>query len=276
MIIDSRGISVAGTTSPLLYGGTLTSSDSFLTFYFLGSPQVPGSYLSIDSVITDSYHQVGVKIINQGSGAIFLEGDQSNTFTGNVEISGTYSGLVLNKSNGATAVRSNVFVRNNALFRFANNDQLLKTSNVTLATSGRLQVLAHFGGNITNTFKNLIVEGNGIIHFNHKEGNSTHSKYYIYIDDLIINEGGHLEIHDWHDGQDFLLVRKNSQCLADALKKMSFVGYDPNNIHLEDFDTEYWSISATPEPTIYGAILGAAGIGLWCWHKRRRGTYRIH
>jgi len=132
MIIDSRGISVAGTTSPHLYGGTLTSSDSFLTFYFLGSPQVPGSYTSIASVITDSTHKVGLRILNQGNGAVFLEGDQSNTFTGNVEVSGYADGVVLNKSKGATAVKSDIVASNGALVRFAESNQLLKTSNVTL------------------------------------------------------------------------------------------------------------------------------------------------
>jgi len=51
---------------------------------------------------------------------------------------------------------------------------------------------------------------------------------------------------------------------------MEFAGYDRNNIHLEEFDAEYWSISATPEPATYGAILGAIGIGLVVWQKRKR------
>jgi len=88
MLIDAGGIGVAGTTAPHLYGGTITSSESFLTFYFLGSPHVAGSYPSIDAVITDSTHKIGLRILNQGNGAVFLTGDQSNTFTGNVEASG--------------------------------------------------------------------------------------------------------------------------------------------------------------------------------------------
>jgi len=143
-----------------------------------------------------------------------------------------------------------------------------------LRNGGVLQTLAPPSvDNITNTFRELIIENSGVVHFNHSEYNSQNSKYHIYVDDLVINEGGHLKIRDWQDERDFLLVRKNSQNLADALTKMEFVGYDPANIHLRDFNSDYWQISATPEPTTYGAILAAAGLGLWTWRRRRNRTH---
>jgi len=95
------------------------------------------------------------------------------------------------------------------------------------------------------------------------------SKYYIKLDDLIVAEGAHLTVVGWEEGRDFLLVRKSSQHLADALRKMEFNGYDRNNIHLEDYDSEYWSIEAAPEPAVCGAALGAAGLGLWRWRRRK-------
>jgi len=64
-------------------------------------------------------------------------------------------------------------------------------------------------------------------------------------------------------------VKKTSAHLTDALKGTAFNSYDPNNVHLEDFNSEYWSISATPEPATYGALLGTVGLGLWTWRKRR-------
>jgi len=122
---------------------------------------------------------------------------------------------------------------------------------------------------VTNTFQSLIVEDNGIVHFNHSEANSENTKYYIQLNDLLIHQGGHLVVQDWKEGRDFLLVRKTSAALADALTKIEFAGYDPYNIHLEEFNSEYWSISAAPEPST-GALLSAVGLGIWNWRKRKR------
>jgi len=169
--------------------------------------------------------------------------------------------------NGCIAVRSDILVKDEAIVRFSGSNQILKTSSITLKNHGELQSL--FDNNISNAFQRLTIEDNGIVHFNHEEGNSLNSSYYIKVDDLIINQGGHLKVRGWQEGRDFLLVRKTSTQLADALTKMEFAGYDRNNIHLEEFDTEYWSISAMPEPATYGAILGAAGLALVAWRRRK-------
>jgi len=199
---------------------------------------------------------------------VFLRGYESNTFTGNVEVSGRRNHLVLEKLNGALAVRGDILVRDKAIVRFAQSSQLLTSSSITLKKNGELQTLAAF--DITNTFHNLTIEDSGTIHFNHSEGNSHRSKYYIKVDDLIINQGGHLEVRGWQEGRDFLLIRKSSKTLDDALRKIGFAGYDRNNIHLEEYDAEYWSISAMPEPTTYGAIMGVGGLALVAWRKRKR------
>jgi len=249
--------------------GVLTSSDSFLKFKYSGEKYAS---IELDLVISDSNHSVGLRVEGRdhAHSGLYLMGSQSNTFTGNVEVSGWKKHLVLRKTNGAIAVRSNILVRDEAILRFEGSAQLLKTANVTLRTHGVLQTLAGQGGDITNTFRNLTVEDSGVVHFNHDEGNSQESKYYIKIDDLVINRGGHLQVQDRKEGRDFLLVRKTSAALADALTKMTFAGYDPNAIHLESFNSEYWSISATPEPNTTGAILGAVGMGIWSWRKRKQ------
>jgi len=269
MTIDSGGVAVNGPMVSSIYGGTLTSSDSFLTFYFKGNPFVAGGYLNIDSVITDSTHKVGVKVVSGGNGAVFLSGNHSNTFTGNLEISGTYNGVVLNKSGGAIAVQRDIYVSNGGMLQFSQNQQVSRTSSVRLQTRGWVQFLSIDGDDIKTSFKNLTIDDKGAIAFNHEEGESIRSKYYLFIDDLIINEGGLLGVFGWEQGRDFLLVKKTSANLSDALKQMVFADYDPNNIHLEDFDSEYWSISATPEPATYGALLGTIALGLWTWRKRR-------
>jgi len=125
---------------------------------------------------------------------------------------------------------------------------------------------------ITNTFKNLVIEDGGVVDFQHSVlDDNLNSKYYLYLDDLIINGSGLLTVQNWQDGRDFILVRKNSQNLTDALTKMAFTGYNPADIHLRDFNSDYWQISALPEPATYGAILAAAGLGLRAWKRRKRG-----
>jgi len=273
MTIDSKGIEIApDTRDTFLRGGVLTSSETFLEIRFKTQLGKTYNYAHITSTISNSGHQVGLRVTGnepQNSG-LYLEGGQSNTFTGNVEVSGRQKHLVLKKTNGAIAVRGDILVKEKAILRFDGSGQLLKTSNITLKTHGNLQTLAGSGGNITNRFKNLIIEDNGIVSFNHSPEKALNSKYYIYLDDLIINTGGHLKVQGWQEGRDFLLVKKTGAHLTDALKRMAFIGYDRNNIHLEDFNSEYWSISSTPEPATYGAILGAVGIGLWRWKCKRR------
>jgi len=185
--VDQEGIEVNAGTNTYLSGGTLTSSESFLDLRLLSQSGNNGySYISTSVVISDSDHQVGLRIAGNdpGEGGITLAGDQSNTFTGNIEVSGRRNHLVLHKENGAIAIRGNFLIKDRALVRFSRNNQTLGTSNVTLKNYGVLQEL--FDSDITNTLKNLIIEDNGIVHFNHEEGNSANAKYYIYFDDLII------------------------------------------------------------------------------------------
>ncbi|KXU35937.1 hypothetical protein AXK11_05285 [Cephaloticoccus primus] len=85
----------------------------------------------------------------------------------------------------------------------------------------------------------------------------------------MIADGAGLDIRGWEEGFSYLLVRKDSKHLADALKKITFDGYLPGRVHLEDFNKDYWQISGTPEPATYGAIFAGAGVGLIVWRRRR-------
>ncbi|WP_197456827.1 PEP-CTERM sorting domain-containing protein [Cephaloticoccus primus] len=276
--LNSKGIEiVANTRSAFLTGGIITSGTNFVNARFTTHPGKVYNNIYISSVIADSDHKVGLRVTgNDAQDAGFhLKGDQSNTFTGRVEVSGQRKHLVLAKTNGAIAIRGDVFVQKRARIRFLNSNQLLKTSNISLKSYGELQYLSN--ENTTNIFRNLTIEDNGIVNFIHRDRDSQKSKYYIKVDNLIINKDGHLQVQGWQEGRDFLLVRKDSTALRDALTKVSFAGYNSGNIHLEDYDSEYWSISAAPEPAMYGALFGAAGIGLWGWRKRRcRGRKTQH
>jgi len=270
MIIDQGGIQAnQGLFNSKLTGGILTSSEASLTFKYSGKEYIS---IELNLVISNSNHTVGLRVEghDHAHSGLYLMGGESNTFSGNVEVSGWRKHLVLRKSNGAIAVRSDILVSDEAVLRFEGNNQLSKTSKVSLRSNSILQTLLKLGNEtIENAFRNLTIEDSGVIHFNHEESEIPSAKHYIKIDDLIINQSGYLEVQGWQEGRDFLLVRKNSANLADALTKMAFAGYDRNAIHLEDFDTDYWSISSTPEPAAYGAILGTVGVGFVAWRKRK-------
>jgi len=272
LTLDAGGIEVNSyTPAPTVHGGIVTSTESFLKVRSLGTgPTAPGS-LYIDSVIANSSHAVGVRF-SGGYGILVFEGNQSNTFTGNIEVWGSNNRLYLNKWDGAVAVRSDILIEKGGLV-FHRSDQLLTTSSVTLKDNATLRYQSLSNYPITNTFKNLAIEDGGIIHFQHSDlDDNFNSSYYLYLDDLIINGSGRLKVQNWQDERDFILVRKNSQNLADALTKMEFTGYNPANIHLRDFNSDYWQISALPEPATYGAILGTIGLGLVVWRRHRQST----
>jgi len=232
------------------------------------------SHIHLNVIIADSTRPVGLRVTanpnRHGHSGIFLLGDRSNTFTGKVEISGENSNLVLHKTNNAIAVRGNILIQEKAILRIRGSNQLLKSSNITLRSGGA--IITESDSNLSNILKNLTIKDDGIINFAHKnnEFHDENSKYYLYADELIIHDGGNLTIKDWQDGRDFLLVRKTSQHLTDALKKMEFKGYNPADIHLRDYNSDYWQISALPEPTTYGAIISTVGLVLAAWQRRRK------
>jgi len=122
---------------------------------------------------------------------------------------------------------------------------------------------------VTQKLKALrISERSGQVHFD--KGTTAGFSKHFYLDDLIIDDGSFLNITGWRDGEDFFLVRKDSKHLADSLKKIRFVGYDPNAIHLEEFNKDYWAISGAPEPATYGAVLGSLGLGMFIYRRSNR------
>ncbi|KXU36712.1 hypothetical protein AXK12_02860 [Cephaloticoccus capnophilus] len=85
-----------------------------------------------------------------------------------------------------------------------------------------------------------------------------------------VRSSGTLTVLDWKEGRDFILVKKTSKNVEDALKKMKFEGYDPSKIHLEDYNSEYWMINGAPEPATYGAGLMLGVLGLVRYRRRQK------
>jgi len=210
--------------------------------------------LKIESVISG---KIGLRLTgnHKGPAIVYLQGDKNNTCTGNVEVSGANNYLALGKTNGAIAVQGNVFVNNWSVLRFDENQQLRYSSNVSLKNA----TLYHsdVDRELRNKFHRLSITGDvGVVSFGSK-GTHLH-KRYLYIDELVINEGARIEVNEWAPGRDFFLVKKtmDKETLDSLMSKIHFRGWLPGRTHLESYDKDYWQISGTPEPSTYGAIFG--------------------
>jgi len=74
---------------------------------------------------------------------------------------------------------------------------------------------------------------------------------------------GLLEIHFHVPNWTFLLVRKDSVNLHDALNRIKFLNRLETKGSLREYDKDYWEIiPGFPEPSTYGAILSAIALGL--------------
>ncbi|WP_156469213.1 PEP-CTERM sorting domain-containing protein [Cephaloticoccus primus] len=136
---------------------------------------------------------------------------------------------------------------------------------------GSIGFIEYNNRSITNTIHQIRVEKYGIVNFGRPSLRGD-AQRFLYLDDLIISDGGTLAVRYWKEGRDFLLVRKDSAHLNDALKKMEFEGYDRNAIHLVNYNKDYWSISSTPEPSTCGAIFGVLGLGVSVC-RRKQGVF---
>jgi len=270
LTIGSGGIQVyASAFATYISGsGVLTSSQSVLNIG-LKTDRGPTDPLLINAVISDNErNKVGLRITgtkHSGWVATVLGGDKSNTFTGPVEVSDEYNVVSLNKEKGAIAIRGDIFINNHAKLTLWRDGQIARSSIVRLRNSTfqfsdqRYEKLTK-----TESFHKLVIEGTSYLQFSNE---ISLDKRFLYLDDLSIDYWGKLIVQGWKEGIHFLLVRKTSGSLEDALKKIAFEGYLPGRTHLESYNKDYWVISGTPEPAAYGAIFAVAGLGV-IWARR--------
>jgi len=235
------------------------------------------------------YHvfQIRSPIINNGSSRVGLnitaawnaqaevefEASSSNTFTGDTNVTGN-ANINLIKRGGAIAISGNLNIRDGASVHIYDHEQIANHVRVSLTSRGKASSLnfvgsIYPGARLNETIHELVVDGNGAIDFGSQDSNYTHGQRYLYLDDLIVGNFSTLKILGWRDKRDYLLVKKSSWHLEDALKRMEFAGYKRYNIHKESFNWEYWAISATPEPATYGALLTAVLVSLRLFRKGR-------
>jgi len=249
----------------------LTSSQHFLDIR-LNTEAGSVDPIFINSVISDNAtHKVGLRIgggKHSGWVATVLGGDKSNTFTGNVEVSGAYNVVSLNKEKGAIAIRGDIFINNHAKLTLWRDGQIASSSTVQLRDS-TFQFADHRYEKVIKkeSFHKLVIEGTSFLQFR-SEGSS--DPRFLYLDDLSATDGGKLIVQSWEEGIHWLLVRKTSKNLDDSLKKIVFEGYLPGRTHKEDYNRDYWAISGTPEPTTFGAILSTVVGGLVVWRRQKQ------
>jgi len=222
--------------------------------------------------------KVGLSIIRELEGAghrgIALAGDKSNTFTGDLNLTGNVK-LNLEKLNGAIAVSANMNVKEGAQVRILRHDQFGRNVRVTLQSKNIRSSASYLGfhgrdqPSVRAQFHQLVVDGRGVLDFGGGDSlGHFHGTRQLIIDDLVITAGSRLEVWGWGNQRDLILVRKDSKNLKDALSKISFQG-QKNQIHLVDYNKDYYEVSNAPEAATYGAAFGGIALVCFAWAKRR-------
>jgi len=127
------------------------------------------------------------------------------------------------------------------------------------------------GGNTKQHLGTLRIEERGTIDW---VGGKVGQANMLWLDSLEFSStDARLFMRHWYEFEDYLLIRKTGLADFSILNQITFEGYDGPAI-TRDYDQDYYQITPflnrMPEPSTYGAILGAVGIGLWTWRKRRK------
>jgi len=132
------------------------------------------------------------------------------------------------------------------------------------------------GRNVRQALATLHIRDRGTLDFG-SAGMGTLFPNILYLDRLTLNDtSAILTIRNWMDRSDYLLVRRTwgNVNVPPILPQIHFEGYGPARWEPHDLNgfDDYWQITPFPEPTTYGALLAAVGIGLAIWKKRARRT----
>ncbi|WP_156468784.1 PEP-CTERM sorting domain-containing protein, partial [Cephaloticoccus capnophilus] len=275
LTIGAGGVVMEGGRSHIISNGILTSSVGNIKFTAVGN-QVYHKLPVRTAIANNGNIKVGLEITNTSTAynGIGLVGEQSNTFTGDVNVIGRAQ-LDLSKTNGAVAILSNLNLKEGAIVSIFRSNQIERGVRVLLKSKSQAPSVFGFNGHhrvdLKESFRELKVEGHAVVSFS-LDNKEPHGRIEIALDDLNVMQGSYLLVKEWKDGRDRLLVRKNSAHVRDSLKRIEFENHDTRTVNLRDYNKNYWEIYAlVPEPSTYGAVFGGAAVTLLLYHRRRRG-----
>jgi autotransporter-associated beta strand protein len=265
LTIDSGGLLKTGATTSIVSNGTVTAGSTMdeLIAHVFGS-----GGLQISAIIADNGQAVG--LTKTGDGVLTLSGTTTNTFTGATYVNdGT---LALNKTAGVTALTGDIVVgdgRGTDTLRLDADEQIANTADLTLRGSlyGTGETILKFNGaggvGVTETLGVLTIDGKSVIDF---AGGNVCDANFLFLDDLLMaSADSRLFIRNWVDFTDFLLV-KNTADIGAVLSQITFEGYGTTS-YWQEYDANYSRITPVPEPSTYGALLMAAGLGFFAYRR---------
>jgi len=130
------------------------------------------------------------------------------------------------------------------------------------------EAILRMGGNTKQYIGTLRIEDRGTIDW---VGGEVGKANMLFVDQLEFSPNGQLFMRNWYEFEDYLLVKKIGFNFGD-LGKIIFDGLWDLPALAVHYDAQYFMITPynSPEPSTYGAILGAVGVGLWTWRKRKQ------
>jgi len=236
--------------------GAITSLGNTLYLY---SKVGSWNSLTVRGHISDnSAGKVGLYVAKRnpyeiGVGIVRIGGIFNSRFTGDVTVDGRDSHLYLNKESGATAVKSNIYVRNGAAFGIERSNQIADSSTVTLSGDGSTFMLNDVSNALSEKFRALKVKGEGLVFFSRSWGDRYAKK--LVVDDLIVGWGNNLSVEGWNADVDLFLVSKTSRNVRASLSRIKFTVPNQQIVELRSYNNYYWKLHASPEPHTYGAVL---------------------
>jgi len=239
----------------------------------------------------------GFKVMKTGSGKLILNSDASHTlayfyvYQGTVELQqGIMRSRIIRIGDGAgrdilvLPQNSTDVLRNEA--GTGSLDVWLRGTPYGLDPSNVYggaesdEAILRLSGNTKQHINELRIYDRGTIDF--AGGDAAHANI-LWIEELnfiassLTAAEGRLFIRNWYQYEDYLLLRRSfynglSPTLRQQLlSQIIFDGYQDFPVLAIDYDSQYYQITPfnAPEPSTYGAIIVAAGIGLWTWRKRK-------